>query len=117
MKSREHAVLHFSFMAEFTSALKALPAEVLGHAYSYEAFGSWSMVVRCQGVPLRIAFDGKDRRISTQRSTTPKAPYLWEAPMSEQMVDPEDRNLLGILVAAVRTGATATAPAIGQPKQ
>jgi hypothetical protein len=107
MESQDYPVLHFSRMAEFASALKALPAQVLEHDYSYEAFGSWSMVVRDRCVLLRVIFDGKQRHVAVQRSTSRKAPYVWETPGWEQAVGPEDGSLLRVLVEAVRTSAMA----------
>lgn len=108
MEPQDYPVLHFSHMAEFASALKALPAQILQHDYSYEAFGSWSMAVRYQGIPLRVVFDGRERYVSVQRSTSRKAPYTWEAPAWELAVGPEeDGSLLRVLVEAVRTCATA----------
>jgi hypothetical protein len=106
MESQDYPVLHFSQMAEFASALKALPAQVLEHDYSYEAFGSWSMAVRYRGVPLRVVFDGKDGHVSVQRSASRNAPYVWEAPTWEQAVGPDALRLRD-LVEVVRTIAAA----------
>jgi hypothetical protein len=107
MEPQDDPVLHLSRMAEFASALRALPAQVLEHNYSYEAFGSWSVVLRYQGVPLRVVFDGKERHVSVQRSPSSRAPYEWEDPTWDRAVGPEDGSLWQDLVEAVRTSATA----------
>lgn len=80
MDAQDYPIRHFATMVEFAAELKALPAQVLDHGYSYESFGSWSAIVRCRGVALRILFDGKEGELLVQRSTSRKAPYDWEAP-------------------------------------
>jgi hypothetical protein len=77
MDAQDYPLQHFDLMRAITVALKPLPAQVLDHEYLYEVFGSWTLVVRHRGVPLRIVFDGKDRYCSIGRSATAKRPYQW----------------------------------------
>jgi hypothetical protein len=63
-------------MAELAEALKALPAQICSHEYSYETFGSWCTVVRCKRALLRLVFDGHDREYRLDRSS-PHKPDEW----------------------------------------
>jgi hypothetical protein len=65
-------------MREVALELKAMPAQVLEHHYSYESFGSWFLVFRYRGRPFRIVFDGKEQLCVVEESVTQKAPYRWE---------------------------------------
>lgn len=77
MESQDYPRRHFDEMSRFTTILKALPAQVLDHAYSYESFGSWTVTIRYKGAPLRLVFDGRDNAYTLDRSASQKPPYLW----------------------------------------
>jgi len=77
MESQDYPIRHFDEMSRFTTILKALPAQVLAHSYSYESFGSWTATIRYRGTPLRLLFDGRDNTYSLDRSASQKPPYAW----------------------------------------
>lgn len=77
MESQDYPIRHFDQMGRFATALKALPAQVLDHSYSYESFGSWTVTIRYKGWPLRLVFDGRDQEFCLERSTGHKPPYVW----------------------------------------
>jgi hypothetical protein len=77
MDSQDLPVAHFELMRELASSLKQLPAQLLDHSYSYEGFGSWSLILRFKGRALRCSFDGRDHIITLEQSATRKAPYDW----------------------------------------
>ncbi len=56
-------------------ALKALPAQILEHEYSYESFGSWYLVFRHKGCVGRLVFDGHESELVLQKSKDRKTPY------------------------------------------
>lgn len=80
MESQDYPVRHFEALAAFATALKAVPAQVLDSAYSYESFGSWSLTLRCKGITLRVVYDGRDREVSLQRSRARNPPHEWGEP-------------------------------------
>jgi hypothetical protein len=65
MDAQDYPIRHFQEMDRLATTLKDLPAQVLDHAYFYEAFGSWSMTIRYKGCLLRLTFDG--------------SPYAWSS--------------------------------------
>jgi hypothetical protein len=78
MDAQDYPIRHFEYMAKFAAELKEIPAQVLEHEYRYDAFGSWLLVVRCKGVPLRVVFDGKEGEYRIERSASLEMPYRWE---------------------------------------
>ncbi len=84
-----YAIRHFDDMKRFATALEALPAQVVEHRASFAAFGSWWTTVRFNGVSLRIVFDGRDRQVVLERSTTSRPPYNWGDAIWRQRVEPE----------------------------
>ncbi len=78
MEAFDYPIHHFQHMGQLSESLKELPAEVRDHRYSYETFGSWTMVVRYKGVRIRVAFDGRDSAYSVERSSSRKSPDQWE---------------------------------------
>jgi hypothetical protein len=77
MDDQDYSISHFEQMVRLAIALKALPAQVLDHSYSYESFGSWTTTLRLGGHPLRLLFDGKEREYRLEESTARRAPYSW----------------------------------------
>jgi hypothetical protein len=75
MEPQDYPIRHFEALAAFATALKAVPAQILDSAYSYESFGSWSITLRCKGITLRAVHDGRDREVTLQRSRTRKPPW------------------------------------------
>jgi hypothetical protein len=81
MESQDYPIRHFEALAAFATALKAVPAQILDSAYSYESFGSWSITLRCKGITVRAMHDGRDREVTLQRWRTRKPPHEWEEPL------------------------------------
>jgi len=77
MDKLESPLLHFREMEELAEALRALPAQICDHSYSYESFGSWATVIRCKGVRLRLVFEGRDHEYRLERSPSRKPPDEW----------------------------------------
>jgi hypothetical protein len=78
MDSHDYPVAHFELMRELAKRLKQLPAQILDHSYSYEAFGSWSVTLRYKDRVSRFSLDGRDGAIVLEQSAAPKAPYAWK---------------------------------------
>jgi nicotinamidase/pyrazinamidase len=85
----DYPLRHMEQMVQLTAALKSLPVQVLGHWYSYQAFGSWSMDLQFKGVAFRILSDGKDGVLTLRRSTSKRRPYDWEDLIWERILDGE----------------------------
>jgi hypothetical protein len=81
MEPQDYPIRHFEALAAFATALKAVPAQILDSAYSYESFGSWSITLRCKGITLRAVHDGRDREVTLQQSRTRKRPHEWDEPL------------------------------------
>ena len=77
MEAQDHPIAHFERMCRLAHALKALPAQILDHNYSYESFGSWYVVVRYKGVVSQLIFDGRDNHLGLRRSADRKPPYQY----------------------------------------
>ena len=107
MDPQDYPIRHFSQMAEFATELKSLSAHVLDHGYSYDAFGSWSAIVRYRGVPARVMFDGKEGELLVQRSASTNAPYDWEAPCWQRAVRSGEDLPTREIVDAIRSVAAA----------
>lgn len=86
MEPQDYPIRHFEALVAFATALKAVPAQVLDSAYSYESFGSWSITLRCKGITLRAVHDGRDRDFTLQRSRTRKPPHEWDEPLWQRTV-------------------------------
>jgi hypothetical protein len=84
MDSQDYPVDHFSKMVELTVALKALPAQVLQHEYSFENFGSWFLVLRHAGKVFRFGFNGRDGLYSVEVSSNRGSPYHWSGAIWER---------------------------------
>jgi hypothetical protein len=65
-------------MVQFATAFKQLPAQVLEHRYLYDHMGSWITTIRFRGIPIRIAYGGRDDEIVLERSSSGKPPYDWQ---------------------------------------
>jgi hypothetical protein len=77
MEAHDHPLAHFNGMARLVEALKPLPAQLLEHQYSPEAFGSWVVVLKHKGRAAQVTFDGRDRRLSLRWSADRKPPYSY----------------------------------------
>ena len=62
---------HLELAIKLIDRLAALPAEVTTFDYSYEAFGSWFVVLRRNGIRHRLVFDGRDDIFLVQRLGRP----------------------------------------------
>lgn len=87
--SQDYPIRHFELMRETAEALKSLPAQVLDHWYSYQTFGSWTLVVRYRGTPYKLIFDGKEGAYGLHRSAAKKHPYDWSQVWQPRAVDGE----------------------------
>jgi hypothetical protein len=105
MDAHDYSIRHFEDMARFATALKALPAQVLEHSYSYDSFGSWWTVVRCNGFPLRVVFDGRDRELVLEASEARKPPYTWGVAVWRKTTAPGESAIGEELLAAIREAA------------
>jgi hypothetical protein len=106
MEEQDFPIGHFESMARLATNLKAVPVQVLEHGYHYEAFGSWSLVVRCKGTPLRVVFDGREAEYRIERSTSRKNPYRWEQPVWRHASGSDsDGDRANLLTAIVRLSA------------
>ena len=92
--SQDYPIRHFALMRETAEALKRSPAQVLDHWYSYQTFGSWTLVVRYKGVPYKLIFDGKEGNFGLHRSATKKHPYDWSEVWPPRAVDGEVSSTL-----------------------
>lgn len=90
MDAQDYPINHFDRMKELAVELKSVPAQLLEHEYSYESFGSWSLVFRCQGQVFRLTFDGKERWYVLQESAERKAPYQWNEIVWEKRCEQSD---------------------------
>lgn len=77
MDSQDYSIHHFQEMSALTATLKTLPAEILEHIYTYEAFGSWSTLLRYKGVRMQLTFDGREFELTLRRSASRKRPDHW----------------------------------------
>ena len=100
----DHAIRHMEQMVQLVAALKSLPVQVLGHWYSYECFGSWTMDLRFKGAAFRILGDGRDGVLTLQRSTSKQRPYDWDQLIWERPIDGDDiapKEIVDVLNSAV----------------
>jgi hypothetical protein len=103
--NQEYQVRHFAHMADFATALKSLPAEVMEHYYSYASFGGWWVIVRCRGISFRVAFDGREGQLSVERSSSRKPPYKWDGVVWEGPIRTDAESDLSDAIGAIRKNA------------
>lgn len=77
MDSQDYPIRHFQRMTELAEILKALPAQVLEHKYSHEAFGSWFLLLQYKRTTFQITFEGRDREYTLRKSLSRKHPHKW----------------------------------------
>jgi hypothetical protein len=77
MEPQDYPISHFDGMSRLGHALKALPAQILDHRYSYELFGSWCVVIRYKGKVAQFSYDGKENYLGVRRSPDRKHPYTY----------------------------------------
>ena len=77
MEAQDEPIAHFERMSKLGQALKALPAQILEHSYSYESFGSWSLVFRYKGQVHQIIYDDRDDHVGLRGSADRKPPYRY----------------------------------------
>lgn len=68
MESYDYPIKHFKLMAEMSSRLKTLSAQILEHEYMYHAFGSWLFIYERGGKKFRIVLDGRDDFLYLQKA-------------------------------------------------
>jgi len=105
MDAHDYPIRHFEEMARFATALKALPAQVLEHSYSYDSFGSWTTVVRSKGFPLRVIFDGRESELVLEASQARKPPYNWSVAVWRKATAPGESAIGEELLTAIREAA------------
>lgn len=107
MEEQNYPIRHFEQMGRLATELKALPAQVLEHGYSYESFGSWWTVIRFKGVPFRLSFDGHDGELVLERSASRKPPYNWGDAMWRKSGGAEGALEVVELIDAIRSISSA----------
>jgi len=75
MEPQEFPTGHFEQMTKLARALTELPVQILGHEYSYESFGSWSLTLRHKGHVAQLVYDGRDDSLTLRQSDDRKPPY------------------------------------------
>jgi hypothetical protein len=105
MDAQDYPIRHFEQMTRLAIRLKAVPAQVLEHTYSYDSFGSWTITLRCMGRALRFTFDGRHRECVLERTGNRQPPYAW-SPVWRRASSP-DEDLSGQdVVEAIERAAT-----------
>jgi hypothetical protein len=107
MDSQDHPISHFDQMGRLAVGLKAMPAQVLEHTYSYASFGSWAMIIRYRGQPFRVVFDGKESEYLLERSTSREHPYRWQRLSWKKHVAPAEDICVPEIVSAIDRGGSA----------
>jgi hypothetical protein len=107
MDSQDFPIRHFDQIGRLAAGLKAVPAHVLEHTYSYESFGSWAMTIRCRGQAFRVVFDGKEHEYLLERSTSRERPYRWQRLPWQKRVSPTDDICVSEIVSAIDRGGSA----------
>lgn len=74
----EAVTAHLRAMVDFVDQAARIPAEIRDYTYSFESFGSWTVVLRCEGRLLRVLRDGRDSAVSLERATARTPPFGWE---------------------------------------
>ncbi len=85
MDTGEYPVRHFELMKQIAVALSKLPAQILTHEYTCEAFGSWLLTFRYGGFPLGLIFDGRDNHLSLHKSDKKRLPMPGILPCGKKM--------------------------------
>lgn len=80
LHSDDDHIRHLESLIRLVRMLRGLPARLEDHEYSYASFGSWWVRVRFRGILFRLVFDGRDRELLIERSTTDTQPYAWSSP-------------------------------------
>jgi hypothetical protein len=75
MEPQEFPTAHFEQMTRLARALEELPVQILGHEYSYESFGSWSLTLRYKGRVAQLVYDGRDDFLALRQCDDRKPPY------------------------------------------
>lgn len=101
MDSQNYPIEHFRAMCELATALKALPAQLHEHRYSYDAFGSWWVILRHKGIQHRLVFDGRDGRLELQCSSGDDL-VLWDKAVWEFSLAPGHELPVAEIAAAIR---------------
>jgi len=100
----DYRIQHFSFMTELARRLGLVPALILEHSYTYEAFGSWWFSYKRAGRRFRIVFDGRDSCLSLDEGVTGtdrKRVVEWKSLGSRQVSDSTPDSLLSEIVSLV----------------
>lgn len=92
-------------MVRLSEALRAVPAQLTKHEYSYEDFGSWWTVLRIGGERWRLTFDRRERRLGLQRGTFSTAIPSWGEDVWSHSMAATDPSVSEI-VEAIRKHAT-----------
>jgi hypothetical protein len=107
MDAQDYPIHHFREMSALAATLKTLPAQVLEHTYSYETFGSWSTLLRYNGVRIQLTFEGRDFKLSLRRSSSRNHPDQWGVTLrTKSQRDPAVP--VSDIVDAIKAAATAT---------
>ena len=74
MTGYDYPIEHFQMMAEISTRLQQIPAQLLEHNYNYQAFGSWFFTFRSSGTKYRITFDGRDHSVGLEKAISEATP-------------------------------------------
>ncbi|MCX7554408.1 hypothetical protein OS175_10990 [Marinicella sp. S1101] len=85
MNEHQYSIKHFNLMVELASKMASIPALILEHSYTYEAFGSWWLTLKRSGKTFRLVFDGRDNRLSIEESA-----INWQEKASKQLSSNND---------------------------
>lgn len=102
MEAQDYPVEHFRLMARLAEDLRALPAQIVEHAYHHDALGSWFTTVRRHGRIFRIVFDGKEGQVRLERETAAAKSEQWEELCSFPATDQGGAQVLPDIVARLR---------------
>jgi hypothetical protein len=61
-------------MARVAGRCRAMRAQILEHAYHYNAFGSWWLSLDFRGRLYRIALDARGSELTLERAADPRRP-------------------------------------------
>ncbi len=116
MTGNTHTKAHLALLTQVIDALAVLHAEVVAQQYHYEAFGSWSVVLRASGSHVRVDFDGRDRLLLSSAVAPAGERYVRPPrPLAEQSfpdgLTPE--TLATVVAFITRTQSIADHPASG----
>jgi hypothetical protein len=103
MDAPDFPIEHFSLMRDLAIELKAIRAQILRHAYSYQAFGSWWMTIDHKTEVFRLVFDGREDMYSLERAPEREEPHQWPAPMWQLAGTAHELPIPAILAALLNT--------------